>query len=470
MQPNNSSNNNPIRPQNISCPAGGTYSAKSEPTDSDCSQRGVIVAPPSGNTSGPPNLTVLHKGFDTLALAVEANIGPEFFEYLEVEKERAEKEGRDILIDYHGLRMHLKSHGGNGYRFILNGGPDGATWFFKKPNAKDAWGIRLSFGSYFMAMHGIHAAKSHCEYVLDTLGIRYDASRFSISRVDFCVDILTDGFSLNPDNFVMHSSTGRRDFVTGEDKSVNGKSGRTTSVTIGQSRNRQVIIYDKTSEIITKRKEHWWNIWSDYLHINSVNFVKKHNISSNFSTVDKPNFINKAHDLSDYVRNYHNLRVWRIEFRAGKDLLKDRWGIRTWEQLFTQFGDLCRETGEVVRYTKPSSNDPNRARWPNHTLWDVACGEINHDLMDMRSGADPNPMKEVHKEQHISLLFRNLLGSSITLAALKGKKLEDLPQSFEKLAKEMSEAVRCKPNKSEKQLQKANERYHFITNPLCMKQ
>ena len=206
MQLNNSSNNNPIRPQNLSCPASGTYSAKDKPTDSDCSQRGVIVAPPSGNTDNPDNLTVLHRGFDTIALSIQSNIGPELFAFLEAEQERAEQEKRDVLVDYNGVQLHLKGHGGHGYKFIASGGPDGATWFFKKPNSKDKWGIRLSFGSFFLAMHGLGAAKSHCEHVLGRLGVRYKPEDVSIARVDVCVDILAPNFEVIPDHFVMHLS------------------------------------------------------------------------------------------------------------------------------------------------------------------------------------------------------------------------------------------------------------------------
>ncbi|MBT0957915.1 hypothetical protein IV417_10980 [Alphaproteobacteria bacterium KMM 3653] len=59
-------------------------------------------------------MTVLHRGFDTLALAVRANIPAELFEYLEAEKDRADQERREVLIDYNGVQLHLKAHGGNG--------------------------------------------------------------------------------------------------------------------------------------------------------------------------------------------------------------------------------------------------------------------------------------------------------------------------------------------------------------------
>lgn len=146
-------------------------------------------------------------------------------------------------------------------------------------------------------------------------------------------------------------------------------------------------------------------------------------------------------------------RVWRVEIRAGKDLLKDRWGIRTWQQFFDRFGDLCREAGEVVRYVEPDGSDPNRARWPNHPIWEIICAEMNDDLIEMRSGADANPMKEVHQEEHIAMLFRNLLGSSITLGALRGAEMDGLGMVFGKLAKDMTIEVHSDPDRAAKQLQ-----------------
>lgn len=117
--------------------------------------------------------------------------------------------------------------------------------------------------------------------------------------MDFCVDLLAPDFTLCPEHFVMHSSTNRRDYVTGFDKSVNGKSGRNTSVTIGGPRNRQVIVYDKRSEIAHSGKTHWWSIWN-------------HERQRRGRSALDPN-------------DPHN-SIWRVEFRAGKDLLKDTWG------------------------------------------------------------------------------------------------------------------------------------------------
>jgi hypothetical protein len=395
----------------------------------------VIVAPPSGNTSKPKPYEILHKGFDTLAVAIKACLPPELYEYLETHKQIAEQEQRDVLVTWQDVNLHLKGHGGMGYRFIASGGPMGANWAFKKPNSRDPWGIRVTVGSTFLATHGLRAAKAHIETTLDSLGIRTQASDFSISRVDYCVDVLTQNFELIPDNFVMHSSTNRRDYVTGFDQSVNGRSGKATSVTVGSTRARQVIIYDKRLEVIQKQKPHWWMIWN---HSRA---------KSNLPSLDPKDRDNQ---------------IFRIEFRAGKDLLKDTWNIRTWEDLLARFGDLCVQTAQVVRYASPTIGDKNRARWPNHPIWSAACNEITGELFDMQEGATPNPIKEVHREQHISVIIKNITGGLITLAALEGRNFEDVPKFNEQTAKNINMDIRKNSEKFAKQLLNAKDRYVFI--------
>ncbi len=391
-----------------------------------------------------------------MALSIQAHIGTELFDYLEREKTRAEDEQREVLVEYEGLQFHLKPYGGKGYRFLLDGGPDGASWAIKKPNARDGWGIRISFGSFFLAMHGLGAAKAHCEQVLGRFGVSFGREDVSISRADFCVDILANGFTLHPDQMVMHSAAKRSDHIEADTGlRVNGKSGQVTSVTVGSIKNRQVIIYNKRAEVIARGKAHWWMIWNDTL-------------SKGPHGTPAPSILYKEAKFGpltpDPAKAKDN-QIWRIEFRAGKSLLKDRWGIRTWGQFFDRFGDLCRETGQVVRYCDPDPRDTNRSRWPIHALWETACAEINDDLVEMRSGADPNPMKEVHREQHIGTVFRNILGNSITLAALHGKPATDLPDMFATTAQQMTDAIKADPAKTERQLREAKERYVFIQKP-----
>jgi len=425
------------RPQNKSYPAGGAQQPQETPVaDPGGTGRGGIVAPLSRNTDHPDAYQVLHKGFDTLAIAVQANLPPEAFEYFETQKDLAEKEQQDTLTDFSGVQFHIKGHGGSGYRILANGGPMGAQWAFKKPNLKDPWGIRVIFGSTFLATLGLGAARAHLDSVLERLDIRTRPEDFSISRVDHCVDILAPPeFILDPEAFIMHSSTNRRDHIANSDMAVSGKSGRTTSVTIGHPRARQVIVYDKRAEVVQKHKPHWWHLWNQTRGANSQSTI--------------------GPDTAD-------LSIWRVEFRAGKGLLKDRWDIRTWEDLFTRFGDLSNETGQVIRYTAPTHHDTNRARWPNHPIWEIALGEINTDLIEMYEGTDPNPVKEIQRSHHISVLLKNIKGSTITLAALEGVEEPDLERFFKDTASKLAGQTKADPEHTAKQLQDARDRYVFI--------
>ena len=83
MHPNEHKTPHSIRPQNPSCPAGGTSHARS-------GQRGVIVAPPFRNTHDPALFPILHQGFDTLTLSIKATMTPQMFDAFEAERARAE--------------------------------------------------------------------------------------------------------------------------------------------------------------------------------------------------------------------------------------------------------------------------------------------------------------------------------------------------------------------------------------------
>lgn len=89
----------PIRPQNKSRPAGGASAGNdNRSTQSGDGNRGVIVAPPSGNTWHAEPYLVVHRGFDTLALAIKANISTMLFDFLDAELKVAAEERREVLI------------------------------------------------------------------------------------------------------------------------------------------------------------------------------------------------------------------------------------------------------------------------------------------------------------------------------------------------------------------------------------
>ena len=382
-------------------------------------------------------MQILHKGFDTITLAIKANIPHDLFDFLVAEKELAEAERAPRPISYGGADFDLQPHGGSGYAFLLTGGPMDVRWAFKKPNSKDPWGTRVTVGSTLLATQGLGFVRAHLDKTLTRLGIRYLAEHISLSRVDFCVDVLAPDFDLTPENFVLHSHSNRADHITPDaEMRSNGKSGRFTSVTAGKMPGRQVIIYDKRREVIDRRKLIWWDIWN----------------ASRDALGEAP-LDPKDRDAS---------QVWRIELRAGKNLLKDRWNIRTWADFDKKFGDLIAETFEKVRYAEPDPSDTNRARWPNHAIWDLVSAVAEDDLQEMRSYLDVDKVKSVHKADHIKLIMTLMIGNATTLAAMEGTTEEDLTDYMIKLGKRLKDDIHTNPSRAANKLSEAKARYRFV--------
>ncbi len=210
-------------------------------------------------------MQVVHKGFDNLDIAIQGNIGMALFEELKAAKETAQERNEDVLFRKNGIDMHVAKSGAHGYQFLLSTGPLGAIWMIKRPNPKDLWGLFVSFRSLGLAIGGLEEAKRQMAEMLDALGVVISPLAHSINRVDFAVDLLAPEFLLDPDHFVMHSSTRKAAHNDGEGMRIAGTSGRVTGVTVGGMPRRQVTVYDKRLEVIQKMKPAWWEIWNKNL-------------------------------------------------------------------------------------------------------------------------------------------------------------------------------------------------------------
>src|SRR6056297_1320959 len=384
-------------------------------------------------------MRVVHRGFDTITLAIEARLPEALFEYLKAEKERAADAREPVEVSYNGVTLHLEGHGGKGYRFIVKDTPVGATWFFKKPRKGDPWGVRLTLGSTMLATQGLGHARAYVVETMDRLGMPFEAHQVSIARVDFCVDILAPDFELRPENFVIHSNATRRDHIKVEaydDIRCFGAGDRTQSVTIGASSGRQAIIYDKRAEVIKRHKDIWWTIWNRNLENDGLPPL----------------------DTKDPIAS----RVWRIEMRSGPNLLKRTWQMKTWADFDRRLGDVLAESFATIRYADPAPSDRNRSRWPNHPIWSLAATETEGDLAEMRTYLERDNVREVYREKQIRLMFDQVLGSSITLAALRDSSLDELDRFFMGLGREFAEEFRQDRARIGDKLATAKSRYRFI--------
>lgn len=417
------------RPQNQSCPAGGAIAG-------DAAQRGVIVAPPSGNTDhgNGGQMRILHQGFDRLEVAIEANVTHKTADLMQAAKDQAEEAGHAVPFTHGGADLDIQPHGGGGYRYLLRGGTLDASFAIKKPNPRDAWGIRVMIGSELLATQGLGHARAYIAKTLARLGVQFGAHQVSIGRADYCVDVLAPGFELIPDRFVMHSHASRADHM--EHMRSHGKSGRYSSVTVGKNPGRQVIIYDKRAEVIAKRKPIWWDIWNANLAREGALLLDPQDRSA---------------------------QVWRIEVRAGKACLKDRWAIRQWAEFDALFGDVVAEALDKVRYCSPARGDANRARWGLDPIWALVRDAMGDDLLDMRSHVDPDHVRYVERDAHTRLIFAQLLGLATTHAALEGVTAQGLPAHASGLGAALREAVESAPEPTAKRLDDAKARYRFLS-------
>ena len=313
--------------------------------------------------------------------------------------------------------------------------PDGATWFFKHPNPRDPWGIRVSCKALSLALYGLGGTRAHLFDVLDAIGIKTTPDAASISRVDYAIDVLYPGFELDPDCFVMHSHTNRttqRDFDTMRES---GRSGRVTSVTIGKMPGRQVIVYDKRRELIDRKKPEWWKIYND---------IREAEGKSLFDPTDRG-----------------GSQIWRTEFRAGKTYLKEKWGITTWADLDEKIGDLFMRATEDIRYTIPLA-DPNRSRWPNDPLWDLCREQLSGDLFEMMCRSEPDAIKEVIRERHAEMLASQFVGLSASWGAVSGYGPDDAAEVVEAASKRLSAAYRSDQKGYRDRMERAAKKYAFI--------
>ncbi|MEO3430538.1 hypothetical protein AAFN88_16890 [Pelagibius sp. CAU 1746] len=383
-------------------------------------------------------MELLYKGFDGLEIAFNAQISEAFDTALAEAKEAASKAMEPHLLYFNDTPIHVAETGSRGgYAYRCDTGPDGATWFFKRPNRADGWGVRVSVKSLPLALYGLGGVRARLYAFLDALGIEARPGCESIGRVDYAVDVLAPDFILNGESFVMHSHANRADHFDAPPFVQHGKSGRLTSVTIGKMPGRQVIVYDKREEVVAKRKVEWWEIWN-------------------------AGRTRQGQPLLD-PGDRESSQVWRVELRAGKKHLKESWGITTWPQFDDQIGKLFLKALEAVRYTLPQA-DRNRSRWPLHPLWKLTENEVSDDLYEMIAEADPVLVKTVKRQAHYDMLISQITGLVASIGALTEVKSGQEAELVESIRREIVQTAARQPRHFARKMERAAARYAFINS------
>lgn len=383
-------------------------------------------------------MEVVHRGFDNLDVSYEAQTPKKLADTLEEAKNWCNAHGEQYAIVKFGEKqIKIFAHGiSGGYSYVVDTGPMGELWFFKKPNPKDPFGIRVSGKSLPLAINGLAMFRDGLDETLETFGVASKKNSERISRADFAVDILKPEFVLNREHFVMHGRMGHiTQFADESSKFVEaGRSNRVTSVTIGKNPNKQVIVYDKRDEVLSKRKVEWPEIWN-----------------ANLQKLGR-----EPLEMTDASLS----RVWRVELRAFKDHLRSPCQITHWDDLYDRIGNVFSNMAVGVRLAVPSQ-DTNRSRWANSEIWDVLTKEVHDDLLEMKSDVDPERVKLVRYEEHLRCLRTQRVGLAVNLAATIGKDAAEFEAFLLEEAKVEAKVSRGHRVPIEKRIEKAGERYVF---------
>lgn len=379
-------------------------------------------------------MRTIYSGFDNLDVSYKGHVSDSFLKKLEDAKAQAIEQRGAVLIEHGGVTMHVAEGGGKGgYPFQVDTGPLGGTWFFRYPNPKDPWTIRFSAKSLTTSQFGIDGTRVQIEDTLQALGCILHPQPESIGRVDFAVDILAPGFELHPDNFVMHARMSRSDHFELDVVNAFGRSGRTTSVTIGSKNRRQVIIYDKRLEVRnTPEKAPWLDIW-------------------------KAGIAHRGIEAVDFKDRYEGA-VWRVEARAGKRCLKDQHNVTSWSDLHREIKTIFETVLDKIRYTNPSA-DTNRSRWPEHRFWDLARAEVSQIKLDRTDLVDRERILETSRAAQAELLRQQLVGLAASQVALASPKDADPTYAA---VEALREALRSDAGKFPKRVESAKRRYAHL--------
>lgn len=378
-------------------------------------------------------MKLLYAGFDTIDVAFKGAFPVATIEILKAAREEAAKRQQPVLVQLGPERvaMHVEPSGlRGGYAFRASTGPLGEVLAFKADTDPHEWNCFASIRASTLAAYGYHAARDQLFARLSAAG--FIVTGHSVNRIDYALDFLVRAFELRLDSFVAHARTKIRPHwgsaTAGDPNQPSAvfRGRRLESVTIGKMPGRQIIVYDKRGAAIAQRKLFWFKLWK----------------------------IDRADPTA---------QVYRVEIRAGKKELKDRWGIRTFDDVERVIGDVARHALDEVRYVAPSQGDSNVTRQRLDPLWAATRARVERGLFDFRAGLLPNQLREVERQLAIDTYTSLVLGNLAGLAVAEGMDDEEIESELpERVRQLVINAMNDSGGKIQRCVERARERLHFI--------
>ena len=373
-------------------------------------------------------MKLIHSGFDKLVFAVRGAAKPSTIQHLDLYKEQAVLEQRDISVPFEGdsgTRKGIISQTGakGGYTYLLNF--DDVLGHFiciKKNLSLNQWNAHVTINALALAVFGWEEAVARVFSDLAIIG--FSDNGVSLNRIDYAMDFLNAGIVLDPNHFVAHSRVKKAAHKLELNGYFRGQS--CESVTLGSRSNRQIIIYDKLREVTDKHKPAWFKIWNL--------------------------------DRKDVTQTVH-----RAEIRLGKNELLKR-EIRTFDDLRNKLIAAMSHAARVIRYVTPREADQNISRWPNHPLWDHVQTHIREHVLRNPNYVDPDPVKQVIREQKAIESKKQVLGNMANLSVFEDFDPENLKNEMMKLMKsELSHITSDPEHRFWKSRTKTQDKFMFLS-------
>lgn len=381
---------------------------------------------------------LLYAGFDTLEVSFQGALKSESLQILRNAKDEAAKTREDQLIEIGPGKVdgHVPAHGMiGGYAFVFDTGFMGEQWTFMDSEDTSRWNIAVKVRAANLATHSYQEIKERMQQRLNDMGCI--VLQESIRRADFAMDFLMpEYFELNQDQVVAHSHSkvsshwGEKD--AGSEKqnrpSTVFRGRKLESITIGKMPGRQVIIYNKRKAAIEKQTPFWFKVWN----------------------ID-------PRDTSKHV--------WRVEFRAGKKELKDKYNLRSFKDFEDSIGDVFCNTAEKVRYIEDEQTFSNISRTKSHPLWQAVTTALERNLLEYRSGLLPSQLKEVMREHQIEIYWQQIQGNVAGLAVAQNLTKEAMTSSYvDLLSVELKRRIQSENSRFRGSIERATKRLEFLSS------
>lgn len=385
-------------------------------------------------------MKVLYQGIDTLDFAVKGALPAGALAELRELKAAAVRTQCAVAVTIGPGRVEFQlaeTGRRGGYAFTGHTGPLGAVYAFKDNTDADQWNVFVSIRASALAALGYTKARDTILGQLTAMGccIR----EISVARVDYAVDIQTKGFTLDPSRFVAHPHARLKPHYSVSSNETDFhpapvfRGRRVESVTIGKMPGRQIIVYDKRYAALQKRELFWFDAWG-------------------------------------VSPNDEGLEIWRVEIRAGKRELKDRWQVTTFEALDCMLGDIAREAMAAIRYHAAEQSDSNVSRQQLDLLWQTVSVAVARDLRYFSSGLTPSRLVELERAKAVAVYEAQVLGNLGGLAAAKGIAESDLEYDLPDLAARLvSNNLRQHRSSVRKSAERTRERLRFTENDRRLK-